>query len=220
MSGARDLLFRRPRRHPDRGAPDEQLDSLEKIRLMPGVIPALIELRGAGFDLVMVTNQDGLGSASFRARASTRAHRFILELFASQGIALRASIHLSACQARGLRLPQARDRHGPGITCATADRPCAQLPWWATATPTSSSRQSRRQRLQDPSTVREARLAGDRRHSAPAAARRSASDPRDRRRGRVDLDLAPSARRIAHGHRLLRPHAGADRESTAASRSS
>ena len=29
--------------------PDEQIDSLEKIRLMPGVVPALLALKQAGF---------------------------------------------------------------------------------------------------------------------------------------------------------------------------
>lgn len=65
---------------------DEQVDRLEKIRLMPGVIPALLELRRAGLKLVMVTNQDGLGTASLPAEAFEPAHRFVLELFASQGI--------------------------------------------------------------------------------------------------------------------------------------
>jgi imidazoleglycerol-phosphate dehydratase/histidinol-phosphatase len=66
--------------------PDEQVDSLEKIRLMPGVIPALLALTRAGFKLVMVTNQDGLGTASLPQDAFERAHRFVLALFASQGI--------------------------------------------------------------------------------------------------------------------------------------
>ncbi len=66
--------------------PDEQVDSLEKIRLMPGVVPALLELKRAGFAFVMVTNQDGLGTPSLPSENFERAHRFILELFASQGI--------------------------------------------------------------------------------------------------------------------------------------
>ena len=66
--------------------PDEQVDSLDKIRLMPGVIPALLELKRAGFTLVMVTNQDGLGTASLPRDAFEGAHRFILDLFESQGI--------------------------------------------------------------------------------------------------------------------------------------
>jgi imidazoleglycerol-phosphate dehydratase/histidinol-phosphatase len=65
---------------------DEQIDSLEKIRLMPAVVPALLALKQAGFAFVMVTNQDGLGTPSFPQERFERAHRFILELFASQGI--------------------------------------------------------------------------------------------------------------------------------------
>jgi imidazoleglycerol-phosphate dehydratase/histidinol-phosphatase len=65
---------------------DEQIDSLEKIRLMPGVVPALLALKQAGFGFVMVTNQDGLGTPSFPQERFDLAHRFILELLASQGI--------------------------------------------------------------------------------------------------------------------------------------
>jgi imidazoleglycerol-phosphate dehydratase / histidinol-phosphatase len=65
---------------------DEQIDSLDKVRLMPGVVPALLELKAAGFAFVMVTNQDGLGTPAFPQERFDRAHRFILELFRSQGI--------------------------------------------------------------------------------------------------------------------------------------
>src|SRR5262249_29386525 len=44
---------------------DQQVDSLEKFQLVPGVIPALCALRDAGYTFVMVSNQDGLGTASF-----------------------------------------------------------------------------------------------------------------------------------------------------------
>jgi imidazoleglycerol-phosphate dehydratase/histidinol-phosphatase len=66
--------------------PDEQVDRLDKIRLMPGVIPALLELKQAGFRFVMITNQDGLGTASLPTDRFEAAHHFILELFRSQGI--------------------------------------------------------------------------------------------------------------------------------------
>jgi imidazoleglycerol-phosphate dehydratase / histidinol-phosphatase len=69
---------------------DEQIDSLEKIRLMPDVIPALLELKRAGFSFVVVTNQDGLGTERFPQKSFDLAHRFILELFSSQGIDFEA----------------------------------------------------------------------------------------------------------------------------------
>src|SRR5580698_62794 len=69
---------------------DEQIDSLEKVRLMPGVVPALLALKAAGFAFVMVTNQDGLGTDAFPLARFEQAHKFILELFASQGIEFEA----------------------------------------------------------------------------------------------------------------------------------
>jgi len=69
---------------------DEQIDSLEKIRLMPGVVTALLALKQAGFAFVMVTNQDGLGTPSFPQERFDTPHRFILELLASQGIEFEA----------------------------------------------------------------------------------------------------------------------------------
>jgi imidazoleglycerol-phosphate dehydratase/histidinol-phosphatase len=69
---------------------DEKVDSLDKVRLMPGVIPALLDLKRAGFELVMVTNQDGLGTPDLPQERFDLAHRFVLELFASQGIGFDA----------------------------------------------------------------------------------------------------------------------------------
>ena len=70
--------------------PDEQVDSLEKVRFMPGVFAALAELRRAGFRLAIVTNQDGLGTASFPLEAFEKVQAFILEAFRSQGIDFEA----------------------------------------------------------------------------------------------------------------------------------
>ncbi|MEZ5532584.1 MAG: bifunctional histidinol-phosphatase/imidazoleglycerol-phosphate dehydratase HisB [Steroidobacteraceae bacterium] len=66
--------------------PDEQVDALGKIRFMPGVFAALATLRDRGYRFAMVTNQDGLGSASFPFAAFEAAQRFVLDAFASQGI--------------------------------------------------------------------------------------------------------------------------------------
>jgi imidazoleglycerol-phosphate dehydratase/histidinol-phosphatase len=70
--------------------PDEKVDRLDKIKLLPGVIPALIELERAGLALVMVTNQDGLGTPSLPTADFEAAHRFVLDLFASQGVTFDA----------------------------------------------------------------------------------------------------------------------------------
>ena len=66
--------------------PDEQVDSLEKVRFLPGVFAALSELTRHGFRLVLVSNQDGLGTASFPRESFEQPHRFILETLRSQGI--------------------------------------------------------------------------------------------------------------------------------------
>jgi len=65
---------------------DEQVDRLDKVALVPGVIPALIRLRDAGYEFVMITNQDGLGTASYPEAVFRQVQDFVLGLFASQGI--------------------------------------------------------------------------------------------------------------------------------------
>jgi imidazoleglycerol-phosphate dehydratase / histidinol-phosphatase len=87
---------------------DERVDRLDKIRLLPDVIPALLAVRRAGLGLVMVTNQDGLGTSALPRENFELAHRFVVELFASQGIHFEAVFicpHLlhEAC---GCRKPQ------------------------------------------------------------------------------------------------------------------
>ena len=66
--------------------PDEQVDSIEKIRFMPGVFAALRLAQRAGYQLAMVTNQDGLGSDSFPQKRFDVPHEFMLDAFSSQGV--------------------------------------------------------------------------------------------------------------------------------------
>jgi len=66
--------------------PDEQVDSLEKVRFMPGVFAALAQLARRGYRFVMVTNQDGLGTPSFPTGQFETPHEFVLDAFRSQGI--------------------------------------------------------------------------------------------------------------------------------------
>ena len=66
--------------------PDEQVDSLEKLDFIPGVIPALLQLRDAGYEFVIVSNQDGLGTDAYPMEDFEGPQNKMLDLFASQGI--------------------------------------------------------------------------------------------------------------------------------------
>lgn len=68
-------------------AVDFQVDSLEKLSFRPGAISALKSLSGLGFDMVLATNQDGLGTDSFPEQAFRPAHEMMLGILAGEGIA-------------------------------------------------------------------------------------------------------------------------------------
>jgi imidazoleglycerol-phosphate dehydratase/histidinol-phosphatase len=66
---------------------DLQLDSLEKLEFYPGVFQGLSKIvRELDYDLVMVTNQDGLGTASFPEDTFWPAHNKMLQAFKNEGI--------------------------------------------------------------------------------------------------------------------------------------
>lgn len=65
---------------------DYQVDALNKIKFLKGVVPALLKLQQAGYSLVMVSNQDGLGTESFPLETFTPSHEFILNTLESQGV--------------------------------------------------------------------------------------------------------------------------------------
>lgn len=65
---------------------DFQVDTVNKVRLIKDVIPALLALQAAGYRFIMVSNQDGLGTDSFPRADFDAAQSHILHLFASQGI--------------------------------------------------------------------------------------------------------------------------------------
>jgi len=65
---------------------DFQVDSLQKVRLVDGVIPALLRLAAHGYRFVMVSNQDGLGTESFPKQQFQVCHDHMLALFSSQGL--------------------------------------------------------------------------------------------------------------------------------------
>ncbi len=65
---------------------DEQIDGYEKLALLPEVIPALRRCVAAGFELVMVTNQDGLGTESFPQADFDGPQALLLQILESQGV--------------------------------------------------------------------------------------------------------------------------------------
>ena len=70
--------------------PDQQIDRLDKFVLEPDCIPTLLRLRDAGFAFVMVSNQDGLGTASFPEADFHPPQKLLLDILSSQGITFEA----------------------------------------------------------------------------------------------------------------------------------
>ena len=70
---------------------DEQVDSLEKLEFMPGVITALSSIaRETDFELVMVTNQDGLGTPAFPEEDFLPPHNKMLSILDGEGVKFAA----------------------------------------------------------------------------------------------------------------------------------
>ncbi|MBS0382263.1 MAG: histidinol-phosphatase, partial [Proteobacteria bacterium] len=88
---------------------DEQLDAFEKFDLMPGVIAALQRCVASGYELVMVTNQDGLGTSSFPEADFHGPQELLLRILASQGIRFREVLVDRSFEREGL------DTRKPGI---------------------------------------------------------------------------------------------------------
>ena len=68
---------------------DFQIDAYHKLRFVPGVIPALLKLRDAGYQFVIVSNQDGLGSEQYPQADFDGPQALMMQVFESQGIAFR-----------------------------------------------------------------------------------------------------------------------------------
>ncbi len=65
---------------------DYQLDSLEKLEFYPGVFQWMNKIAKLGFELVMVTNQDGLGTASFPEETFWPAQHKIIKAFENEEV--------------------------------------------------------------------------------------------------------------------------------------
>jgi imidazoleglycerol-phosphate dehydratase / histidinol-phosphatase len=68
--------------------PDQQIDSLEKLEFYPGVFRWLGKIvEETDYELVIVTNQDGLGTSSFPEETFWPAHNKMIKAFEHEGIA-------------------------------------------------------------------------------------------------------------------------------------
>ncbi len=65
---------------------DEQIDSLEKLEFVPGAIGGLRALMNRGYEIVMVSNQDGLGTDSFPEETFWPAHNKMLDTLRGEGV--------------------------------------------------------------------------------------------------------------------------------------
>ena len=72
---------------------DYQLDSFEKLEFYPKVFQYLGKIaKELDFELVMVTNQDGLGTDSFPEATFWPVHNFLIKTFKKEGIVFTEQI--------------------------------------------------------------------------------------------------------------------------------
>ncbi|UPQ78973.1 bifunctional histidinol-phosphatase/imidazoleglycerol-phosphate dehydratase HisB [Flavobacterium azooxidireducens] len=66
---------------------DEQIDAFEKVTFYPKSLTYLSKIASElDFELVMITNQDGLGTANFPEETFWPVHNFILKTFENEGV--------------------------------------------------------------------------------------------------------------------------------------
>ena len=73
--------------------PTYQVDAFEKLEFYPEVFKYMSHIAELDFELVMVTNQDGLGTDSFPETNFWPLHHFIINAFNNEGISFHA-VHI------------------------------------------------------------------------------------------------------------------------------
>lgn len=92
-------------------SPDGQIDALAKFRLVDDLIVPLHRLVEAGYELVLVSNQAGLGTAVFPLDRFQPPQQLLLDILASQGIRF-AEILIDHCP---VQAGSARSKPGVGM---------------------------------------------------------------------------------------------------------
>ncbi len=64
----------------------EQVDTLEQLQFMPGAIGALSCVADIGFELVIASNQDGLGTPAYPQEQFDVVHNKMLDILAGEGV--------------------------------------------------------------------------------------------------------------------------------------
>jgi imidazoleglycerol-phosphate dehydratase/histidinol-phosphatase len=100
---------------------DEQIDSFEKMSFLPGVITALVKIvKYTDYMLIMVTNQDGLGTSLFPEKKFWPVHNLMLDILKNEGVLFDA-IHIDTSLPR----ENARTRKpGTGMLTKYMDGSC------------------------------------------------------------------------------------------------
>ena len=66
---------------------DEQIDSFEKLIFYPKVFQYMTKIcKELDFEIVMITNQDGLGTEIYPENTFWTVHNFVLETFKTEGV--------------------------------------------------------------------------------------------------------------------------------------
>lgn len=68
---------------------DEQVDSLAKYRLLPGAVEGMKAIQDAGFEIVMVTNQDGLGTEHYPQASYDQVQQKLMSDLETGGVVVR-----------------------------------------------------------------------------------------------------------------------------------
>ncbi|MEK7673449.1 MAG: histidinol-phosphatase [Patescibacteria group bacterium] len=66
--------------------PDQQIDSLAKYKILPKAVEALQDLQKAGYTLVMVSNQNGIGLPHFPEESFRIPHEKMISDLAAGGV--------------------------------------------------------------------------------------------------------------------------------------
>src|SRR5580698_10618373 len=105
--------------------PTYQIDSFEKLEFYPGMFEYMGKIaRELDYELLMVTNQDGLGTASFPEETFWPVQDFVLQSLAGEGIRF-TGIHIDRSWAGENALTR---KPGTGMLTKYIDSPEYDLP--------------------------------------------------------------------------------------------